>query len=122
MGSSTLSLRGIALRAWQEEALRSWIAHSRTGVVEAVTGTGKTTLGLAAVVDGLNRGRKILIVVPSTPLLDQWYESVRRSLPKVAVGRRGGGSRTTSMTSKSSSQLCTPQFPTASQFLEVRFS
>src|SRR5690349_7337050 len=30
------------LRAWQEEALRAWCEHGRHGVVEAVTGTGKS--------------------------------------------------------------------------------
>ena len=46
------SLRGeqseVPLYDWQKEALQAWNANGRHGVVEAVTGAGKTRLGLAA--------------------------------------------------------------------------
>src|SRR4051812_46524949 len=40
--------QGALPRAWQSEALASWQANPRRGVVEAVTGTGKTTVGVLA--------------------------------------------------------------------------
>src|SRR5687767_6571486 len=39
---------GAAPRAWQQEALAAWRSSGRRGVVEAVTGTGKTTVGVLA--------------------------------------------------------------------------
>lgn len=35
-----------SLYAWQSDALEAWYAAGRVGVVEAVTGAGKTRLGL----------------------------------------------------------------------------
>ncbi|MFZ2528420.1 MAG: DEAD/DEAH box helicase family protein [Rhodococcus sp. (in: high G+C Gram-positive bacteria)] len=48
------TLAGPPLRAWQSEAFDAWTKADRSAVVEAVTGTGKTTLGLAVVARGLD--------------------------------------------------------------------
>src|SRR5699024_6237023 len=87
----TATLQGIELRAWQHDALRAWESAGRRAVIEAVTGTGKTTLGLAAAADVLSRGLRVLVVVPSVDLLEQWYEAFYGALPSVRVGRRGAG-------------------------------
>lgn len=84
-------LQGVELRAWQQDALRAWESAGRHAVVEAVTGTGKTTLGLAAAADAVSRGMSVLIVVPSVDLLDQWHAAIRAVLPQVRVGRLGAG-------------------------------
>src|SRR5688500_13708645 len=39
---------GAEPRAWQQEALTQWVRNGRRGVVEAVTGTGKTAVGVLA--------------------------------------------------------------------------
>jgi superfamily II DNA or RNA helicase len=88
------SLEGLAaleLRAWQAEALAVWSATSR-GVVEAVTGTGKTRLALAAVRLVVERGGVVLVLVPTLGLMDQWVRELAAVVPRTAIGRLGGGS------------------------------
>jgi RNA polymerase primary sigma factor len=50
------------------------------GIVEAVTGTGKTRLAAAAVRLSLQAGARALVVVPSIALLEQWIRSFRLEL------------------------------------------
>ncbi|MEU8260443.1 helicase-related protein [Micromonospora sp. NPDC048999] len=78
-------------RVWQAEALALWRAHGRRGVVEAVTGTGKTTVGVLAAAAAVDAGEKVLVLVPGRELLDQWYDVLRRDLPRIRVGRVGDG-------------------------------
>ncbi len=83
--------RGPKPRAWQQEALDAWLDVGRRGVVEAVTGTGKTAVGILAAADAVARGRRVLVIVPGVDLLDQWYEKLRSDLPSVRIGRFGDG-------------------------------
>ena len=83
-------LRELRLRPWQAEALAAWSETCR-GVVEAVTGTGKTRLAMAAIAVVLGRGGRALVVVPTLELLDQWVRELRSVLPGTHVGRLGGG-------------------------------
>ncbi|GAB3799741.1 DEAD/DEAH box helicase family protein [Micromonospora zhanjiangensis] len=85
--------RGREPRAWQLEALIEWRARGRCGVVEAVTGTGKTAVGVLAAAAALDAGEKVLVLVPGRELLDQWYEVLRRDLRNTRVGRVGDGHR-----------------------------
>ncbi|WP_461417781.1 DEAD/DEAH box helicase [Gordonia sp. GN26] len=80
-----------ALRAWQVEALGKWRAAGRRGVIEAVTGSGKTEVGVAAVAEALAEDRQVLIIVPSRDLLRQWYERFASTEFRARVGRRGDG-------------------------------
>ncbi|MEH0985726.1 DEAD/DEAH box helicase [Micromonospora sp. CPCC 205556] len=82
---------GKAPRAWQAEAFAEWQAGGRRGVVEAVTGTGKTTVGVLAAAAAVDAGEKVLVLVPGRELLDQWYEVLRRDLRVTRVGRFGDG-------------------------------
>ena len=79
------------LYRWQAEALDAWEARQRRGVVEAVTGTGKTMVGLAAAHDELQRGGRVLVLVPSKELLHQWHANAMKFLPGIAVGLLGDG-------------------------------
>lgn len=63
---------GLPLRKWQQEALASWLQHDRRGIVGAVTGGGKTVFALACIQEV--RAETAIIVVPTTALLDQWWE------------------------------------------------
>lgn len=81
------------LYAWQEEALRQWEACGRRGVVEAVTGTGKTFLGIAAARKSLETDGQVLVLVPSIELQRQWIVQLRTYLPGVVIGRVGDGGR-----------------------------
>lgn len=82
---------GFELRDWQREALDSWISSGRHGVVEAVTGTGKTAVGVAAVRSAVSRGQQALVVVPTLALLEQWHGALVDAMSGIAVDRLGGG-------------------------------
>ena len=82
-----------ALYAWQSAALSAWRGQSRRGVVEAVTGTGKTLVGLAAAWEELEEGGKVQVLVPSVDLLNQWAELVQSHIPNQRSGLLGGGNR-----------------------------
>ena len=86
--------RGPMLYAWQVEALEAWRRQGGRGVVEAVTGTGKTMVGVAASRDELVSGGQVCVVVPTRELLAQWHGQLVRLLPASAsVGRLGDGHR-----------------------------
>jgi superfamily II DNA or RNA helicase len=59
------------LRQWQKEALTEWRAKN-SGIIEVVTGGGKTVFALACVKEF--KPDTTLIVVPTAALLDQWWE------------------------------------------------
>lgn len=84
------------LYPWQQEALKAWHSNARRGVVEAVTGSGKTRVGIAAAFEAVRQGIKVLILVPTAELQRQWLVSLRRDLP---AARRGalGDSRSDSL-------------------------
>ena len=60
------------LRRWQREALALWEEHGNRGIVSVVTGGGKTVFALACIAQ--IKAMTSLIVVPTTALLDQWWE------------------------------------------------
>ncbi len=87
------------LRAWQVEALESWCAHGRHGVIEAVTGTGKSRVGIEAAREALADGFSVLVVVPGIDLAHQWIRSLRQ-FGLSEVGQRGGGESASFATDK----------------------
>lgn len=93
MAPRPLADQRLSLYQWQAEAFTEWIERDHRGVVEAVTGAGKTRLGLAAASEALRTGRRVLLVVPTLELLNQWYGEIRTLLPWARVGRIGDGQR-----------------------------
>ncbi|MDT0195719.1 sigma-70 family RNA polymerase sigma factor [Arthrobacter sp. AB6] len=79
------------LYPWQQEALTAWHSNARRGVVEAVTGSGKTRVGIAAAFEAVRQGIKVLILVPTAELQRQWLVSLRRDLPAARRGALGDG-------------------------------
>jgi superfamily II DNA or RNA helicase len=77
------------LYRWQLDALVSWLRCGRRGVIEAVTGSGKTDVAIAAIADALRRGRFVLVVVPSRVLMEQWHGRLTTALPGARIGRLG---------------------------------
>lgn len=77
--------------SWQKEAYEAWIKAGRCGVIEAVTGTGKTMVGILAATDASSRGLKTLVVVPGIELLNQWFEKFIKNTKGLIIGKRGGG-------------------------------
>jgi RNA polymerase primary sigma factor len=80
---------GPKLRDWQREAFEAWKRAGRRGVVEAVTGTGKTAVGIYAAADAAERGLRCYVLVPGRDLLDQWYSKLVSELPDLKIGRFG---------------------------------
>src|SRR3954464_9122292 len=78
-----------ALYRWQLDALISWLRCGRRGVVEAVTGSGKTDVAIAAASDAVRRGHFVLVVVPSRVLMEQWHGRLVAALPDRRIGRLG---------------------------------
>ncbi len=76
--------------AHQQEALESWVAAGRLGVVVLPTAAGKTYLAQLAM---QATQRSTLIMVPTLDLMHQWYAHLVAAFPDVAVGLLGGGSR-----------------------------
>lgn len=76
---------------WQKEAFNWWLKNQCMGIIEAVTGTGKTTVGLAAIALAQSKKLRTLLIVPSIVLQDQWSDKLGRFLPSAKVARIGGG-------------------------------
>lgn len=88
----------LSLYPWQREALDQWQEHEYQGVIEAVTGAGKTRLALAAAEHHLRYGGRVLVIVPTHELLYQWKREAERLLlgacgMRISLGLLGGGNR-----------------------------
>ncbi len=71
------------LYQWQEECLKRWFDNKGRGMVQAVTGTGKTFLALSALkrLDEIQRGNlRVKIVVPTGELMRQWEHAIKEYL------------------------------------------
>lgn len=70
------------LRAWQSKALGLWRANGQRGIVEVVTGGGKTIFAAACIMDFLDRQPlgQVFIIVPSIALADQWLVSATEEM------------------------------------------
>ena len=89
--ASATSAYPFDLYAWQAEALSAWHKRGRRGVIEAVTGSGKSLVGIAAAWEELQAGGKVQVLVPSIVLLNQWATLVQEFLPQYDLGLRGDG-------------------------------
>lgn len=85
--------RGPALRTWQRRALESWDKSGNQGVVEAITGTGKSLVGIAGIHEVLAVGGVAVVVVPTRALVGQWASDIRQKLPHARVGLLSDGDK-----------------------------
>ncbi len=83
----------LPLRPWQKEALTRWYQAGGSGVCEAVTGTGKTHLGLEAVAQVIRLGQRATVLVPSVLLQRQWEQQMQRHVPAAVIAKVGGVTR-----------------------------
>ena len=79
---------GPQLRRWQKDVLDAWLAEDRRGIVEAVSAQGRGVVGVLAAWDALTRGEKVLVLVPTSDLLEQWFSTLELHLPGLSIGRR----------------------------------
>lgn len=85
-------LGSLGLYPWQADALNAWKRRGCRGVVEAVTGTGKTMVGVAAALEELARRGQVLVLVPTVELQHQWLAQIEARVPAGRrVGRLGAG-------------------------------
>ncbi|NHN54824.1 DEAD/DEAH box helicase family protein [Calidifontibacter sp. DB0510] len=80
------------LREWQGEALNAWSLHGRHGVIEAVTGTGKSRVGIEATREALRDDYNVVIVVPTIDLIAQWVKALKTA-GLDSIGTVGDGQR-----------------------------
>ena len=85
------------LYGWQTDCLDQWTRSNYMGIVNVVTGAGKTVFALAAI-DRLRaqfQELRVRVVVPSIPLARQWETALRRHAPseQYRPGFFGGGAR-----------------------------
>ncbi len=102
------------LYPWQEECLSRWMANRGRGMVQAVTGSGKTRLALEAAVrleEALGQKLFVKIVVPTGSLLRQWNQALREFLEQretetsqMEIGLRGGGYKTPTVVESAASE------------------
>jgi RNA polymerase primary sigma factor len=90
----------LPLYPWQSEALDWWQKRGHRGVVEAVTGAGKTRLAVAAIEHQLRRGEPAVVIVPTKDLLQQWKRELEKRLVgdlnmRVSVGLLGDNRKDT---------------------------
>lgn len=91
---------------WQAECLERWFANEGRGIIQAVTGSGKTLLALTAIdrmERKLSQELRVKIIVPTSALMQQWNRDLREFLSdscreekspinlQKELGLRGGG-------------------------------
>ena len=81
MALGTPPSTSLPLYPWQEDALKTWGQQGCRGVIEAVTGTGKTMIGVAAALDELWRRGQVVVLVPTVELQQQWVTQLEARLP-----------------------------------------
>lgn len=86
--SPSLNSPCIEPRQWQQQALVQWL-KSRRGVASVVTGGGKTIFAFLCVREFWKEHQdgRIIILVPTITLLDQWYVSLQEdfAMPAEAI-------------------------------------
>lgn len=80
----------LGLRPYQAQALASWTAFGRQGVVVLPTGAGKTRVALAAMYE---TGLPTAILCPTKALAEGWLQELRRNIPDEPIGLVGDGQR-----------------------------
>jgi len=60
------------LLPWQESAIDSWAAHGRQGIIAAATGTGKSRIGVAAIIEAYEDGLPIVLLTHRLAIKGQW--------------------------------------------------
>ncbi len=79
------------MHQWQREALTEWHRAGRRGIVSAVTGSGKTLLGIAAIEAHVRSpGARAVVLVPTIELMRQWHTQLSRVF-FLKVGAVGDG-------------------------------
>jgi len=83
------------LYKWQESCLQRWKENEYRGIVNVITGAGKTMVALAAMDHLLQQhpDLRVKIVVPTIPLANQWNQALLKHIDSASdmPGFVGGG-------------------------------
>lgn len=60
------------LLPWQNAAIASWAAHGRQGIIAAATGTGKSRIGVAAIIEAYEEGLPVVLLTHRLAIKGQW--------------------------------------------------
>ncbi len=90
------------LYQWQEECLARWFSNNGRGMVQAVTGSGKTLFALTAakrLALRTDTDLRVRIVVPTSTLMHQWKRALKAfhsdDGTRTDIGLCGGGYKST---------------------------
>ena len=72
-------------RKHQLTALENWVKNGRRGILEHATGSGKTFTAICAIRDALDRGKTVLVLVPSKELLRQWKKEIEDAISDIQI-------------------------------------
>ena len=95
----------VELYRWQKECLKVWKENNHRGIINVITGAGKTVFAMAciqSVLDDMSREKdtpvpyedlplRVMIIVPTIPLALQWGTVLRRWFPKLTHGSKSLG-------------------------------
>jgi len=72
----------------QLSVLQSWRDNGQKGIIDHVTGAGKTITAISAIKEWIQDGKSALVLVPSTLLQRQWISEIRNeiSIESLPVG------------------------------------
>jgi len=76
---------------YQKQAIDAWKDANYIGMISMPTGVGKTYAALFGIEELLLKGHPILIVVPSSILLNQWKKEIAIIYPDIPVLLAGAG-------------------------------
>jgi superfamily II DNA or RNA helicase len=80
------------LRQYQLDAIASWEAAGRVGILEMATGTGKTKTACACIERSSNLGSLLTVIIaPYQHICDQWAEELAASDPVQTSGKWKAG-------------------------------
>ncbi|TLF80943.1 DEAD/DEAH box helicase [Nocardia cyriacigeorgica] len=85
---------GPPLRDWQRAALDEWSDSGHRGIIESVTGSGKTLVGVAAAGRAVEAGHRAVVVVSGSEEQHRWSQALQAALPGHRVAMAGLGKAT----------------------------
>lgn len=75
----------IKLKEHQADALEGWANAGYHAIYQGCTGCGKTVIAISAIRHEVERGKKVLVLVPSKELLANWAKEIRRIITDIEV-------------------------------------
>ena len=75
----------IKLKDHQVDALEGWERANYRAIYQGCTGCGKTVIAISAIRHEIERGKNVLVLVPSKELLANWDKEIRRIITDIDI-------------------------------------